>query len=248
MKVPDEATFDRPRAAPPPVCNSRRPSPVGHDPIMTQGRFVVLEGIDGAGTTTQTQRLVGALRARGARAHATREPSDGPVGTMIRQALAGRLVAPPMAGGGAPGWATMALLFAADRVDHLQCEVLPRIAAGEWVVSDRYDYSSVAYQGVTSGDDAVTEWIRVINGRARRPDLTVVVDVSPAVARERRASRAGAREIYDDDELQSRLSDFYARIESHFAGDRVVHVDGDRDPDAVHAAVMKAVEALDAEG
>lgn len=221
---------------------------VGNDAPMTSKRFVVLEGIDGAGTTTQTQRLMQALRSRALFAHSTREPSDGPIGTLIRQALSQRLVAPPSAGGGAPDWATMALLFAADRIDHLQCEILPRLTAGEWVISDRYDYSSVAYQGITSGNTSVTQWIQAINSRARRPDLTVVIDVSPAVASARRAARGGASELYDNELLQSRLSDFYTHIEEFFPGDTIVHVDGNLDADSVHCAVMAAVESLDALG
>src|SRR6516225_6013195 len=81
------------------------------------GRFVVLEGIDGAGTTTHTARLADRLRAAKVEVRPTREPSDGPIGAMIRQILTGRIVVP---GGRAPGWASMALLFAADRMDHVE--------------------------------------------------------------------------------------------------------------------------------
>ena len=91
------------------------------------GRFVVIEGIDGAGTTTQVGRLVDRLRKKNIQARGTREPSDGPVGTLIRQVLAGRVVVP---GGRAPGWGTMALLFAADRVDHVEAEIEPALAVG----------------------------------------------------------------------------------------------------------------------
>ena len=79
---------------------------------------------------------------------ATREPSDGPVGTLVRQVLTGRIVVP---GGRAPGWATMALLFAADRMDHVESEIEPFIAEGGVMISDRYDASSLAYQSVSSG-------------------------------------------------------------------------------------------------
>jgi dTMP kinase len=86
--------------------------------------FVVLEGIDGAGTTTQTRLLVEALRARNIPALETREPSDGPVGMLLRQMLKGRIVA--ASGRGAPGWEQLGLLFAADRLDHVEAEVRPR--------------------------------------------------------------------------------------------------------------------------
>ena len=122
---------------------------------MREGLFVVLEGIDGAGTTTQVARLVASLRARGIGALGTREPSDGPIGTQIRQILTGRLVVRSPAGGHAPpGWPTLALLFAADRVDHLESEIVPNLRDGVIVVSDRYDHSSVAYQGAATDDPA----------------------------------------------------------------------------------------------
>src|SRR6516165_4543536 len=101
---------------------------------MAGGRFVVLEGIDGSGTTTQVARLADRLRGQGVLVRATREPSDGPVGTLVRQVLTGRVVVP---GGRAPGWATMALLFAADRMDHVESEIEPVVAQSGVVVSDR---------------------------------------------------------------------------------------------------------------
>lgn len=211
---------------------------------MREAPFIVLEGIDGAGTTTQTARLAAALRAQGVPVRTTREPSDGPIGVLIRQVLSGRLVLP---GGGAEalGWETLAALFAADRLDHNAAEITPLLRSNTTVISDRYDASSVAYQGVTAGDPSVFAWILGLNARARRPDLTIVLDVSPAVAHERRAARASAAEIYDDPSLQARLAGFYRDIERHFPHDRIAHVNGDRDVDEVHRAVLAVVEALD---
>src|SRR5690349_10994916 len=100
-----------------------------------RGFFLVLEGLDGAGTTTQLECLSRALRQRGATVCATREPSDGPVGVMLRQALTGRL---GLKGGAPLSHETLALLFAADRMDHLQAEVLPALERGETVICDRY--------------------------------------------------------------------------------------------------------------
>src|SRR5262245_11899957 len=117
---------------------------------MRTAPFIVIEGIDGAGTTTQTARLADALRARNVRVHATREPSDGPVGMLLRQILTGRIVTPGEVS--SLRSAKLALLFAADRLDHLEAEILPRLSAGECVVSDRYDHSTVAYQSVSGKD------------------------------------------------------------------------------------------------
>jgi dTMP kinase len=207
---------------------------------MIEGMFVVLEGIDGAGTTTQTQRLVDTLRKRGLPVRSTRQPSDGPVGALIRQILTGRVVSPGVGGMvSAPSWNTMALLFAADRLDHIDAEIAPNMHDGVIVVSDRYDYSSVAYQCVSAGATPETvEWVRAINRFARRPDLTIVLDVSAEVAEARRRGRSGRVELYDDDGLQRQIAEFYRTIEVHFPGDHIVHVDASKTPDVVAAAVL----------
>ncbi len=216
---------------------------------MIEGLFIVLEGVDGAGTSTHARLLADALGARGLPVHVTREPSDGPVGSLIRQALTGRLVVPSMGGGRAPGWRTMALLFAADRLDHLDAEIRPNLRDGVTVVCDRYDHSSVAYQATTAqGEEGALQWVRAINGHALRPDLVIVLDVPAEVAARRRHARSGRRELYEDEELQRQLAAFYRDIERHFPEDRVVHVDADRPVEEVAADVLAAVDALREEG
>jgi dTMP kinase len=205
------------------------------------GRFVVLEGIDGSGTTTQAARLADRLRATSVPVRATREPSDGPVGTLVRQVLTGRIVSP---GGRAPGWATMALLFAADRMDHVESEIEPFLQQGGVVISDRYDASSLAYQSVSSGThagEAVT-WIRTLNRHARRPDLTIVLDVSPEIAAERRLRRGDAAQIYEQNELQRALGAFYRELPRHTPEDRIAIIDANSSVDAVHARIWDAFE------
>jgi dTMP kinase len=212
---------------------------------MIEGQFIVIEGVDGAGTTTQTQRLVQALRARGLPVHATREPSDGPIGMMLRQILTGRIVVPGMSGARPPTWTTMALLFAADRLDHLEAKVIPNLMDGVTVVSDRYDHSSIAYQSITSGgEEGVVQWLKELNRHARRPDLTVVLDVPPEVAAKRRSERDMGQELYDDEDLQQQLAAFYREIDTHFPGDRIVHVDATQGVDDVADAVMRAVREV----
>lgn len=209
-----------------------------------RGRFIVLEGIDGAGTTTQAKRLRDALVARGTSVCLTCEPTAGPVGVLIRQALKRKLVLEGSTEPHALSWSAMALLFAADRLDHLDTVVLPALAEGKTVVSDRYVLSSLAYQSVTSpeGENSVA-WIREINSRAVRADLTLVFDVDDAIAAERRALRGGPAEIYEVSDVQRRLAAAYARAETFIPGDRVVHVaDGTRDEVAVR--ILAAVLAL----
>lgn len=193
--------------------------------MVAAGRFVVIEGIDGAGTTTQVQVLAARLRTGGRTVRETAEPSGGPIGSLIRQVLTGRLVG---AGGLSPGWQTMALLFAADRMDHVETEIAPALACGADVLSDRYDASSLAYQSVMSGrrgGDEV-EWIRALNRHARRPDLTIVLDVPPDVAAERRQARGEPAQLYEQNEVQVALAAFYKDLDRHLPGDRVVHVGG----------------------
>ena len=209
---------------------------------MTIGRFVVLEGIDGAGTTTQTQRLATRLRSESVPVRTTREPSDGPIGALIRQVLTGRIVVPD---GRAPGWATMALLFAADRMDHVETEIEPFVNSGGVIISDRYDASSLAYQSVTSGTASAgaVEWIRTLNRHARRPDLTIVLDVPADVAATRRAQRGEAAQLYEQNEVQRQLAAFYKDLAAHLPNDRVTVIDARAPIDEVHARIVAAYQA-----
>ena len=212
---------------------------------MIEGLFIVLEGVDGAGTTTHTGLLARALRKKGLPIHTTREPSDGPVGVLIRQILTGRVVVPGITGNRPSSWSTMALLFASDRLDHLEATIHPNLMDGVTVISDRYDLSSVAYQSITGGGEPETvRWVREINRHARRPDLTIVLDVDPSEAARRRKDRSVGHEIYDDLELQQMLAAFYQKIDEHFPGENIVHIDSSRDVEQVAADVLRAVEIL----
>jgi dTMP kinase len=205
-----------------------------------RGVFLVLEGLDGAGTTTQAGRLEEWLRSRRREVHRTAEPSRGPVGALVRSILSGRLRG---GGGGAFDPRALALLFAADRLDHWEGEIRPRLEAGVDVVSDRYVLSSLAYQAVSTGDGA---WVQEINGRAPAPDLTIFLRVRPAVALRRRFAASSDREIFEVPEFQRRVHRAYGRALAGIvaAGQRVADLDGERPPDAVAAAVATAAGAL----
>lgn len=213
------------------------------------GRLIVIEGVDGAGTTTLAARLTERCRARRMAVFQTNEPSSGPVGALVRQALSHRFVVHTELGSAAPGWKTMALLFAADRLDHLESEIMPALRDGVTVISDRYDLSSLAYQSAVAGLDdpagaaSSVAWIRTLNAHARRPDLTLVLDVPAEVASRRRRERARAAELYEDEALQVRLVEAYARAEHLVVGDHVVHLDATRSIDEVLAAAEAALDA-----
>jgi dTMP kinase len=200
----------------------------------SRGRFIVLEGIDGAGTTTQTERLVAHLRARGRPAAATREPSGGPIGRMLRELLLGQH---RLADGGAVGGSTMALLFAADRLDHLQREVEPLLAGGSDVVSDRYLLSSLAYQAV----EADRAWVASLARGVRRPELTILVDLPIEVAAERRRRAGRPIERYDADSTLARVAENYRQL-ARETGAAVV--DGARTPEEVASAIAALADAL----
>ena len=204
------------------------------------GRFLVLEGLDGAGTTTQSRLLGERLRAEGRRAHVTAEPSGGPVGSLLRQVLQKRVN-----GGAGDGFDphALALLFAADRLDHLSAEVLPRLAAGEDVVSDRYTLSSLAYQSVTTGDAA---WVEEINGRARAPDLTIFLRVRPGMALGRRRGAGTTPELYEVDAFQRQVALSYERAVSSLqaGGQRIEVLDGEEPVEVVAEAVGRLVATL----
>jgi dTMP kinase len=197
------------------------------------GRLIVIEGLDGAGTTTQAHRLVEHLRARGQHAHLTREPSDGPVGKLIREMLAGRHAITDMK----ISQGTFGLLFAADRLDHMQREVEPAIARGELVISDRWYHSSLAYQGTGADRD----WIATLNARARRPDVTIFLKVRPEVAAQRRAAAGRVQELFEDLEMQREVDAGYRATISELlaAGEVIETVDGEQDEDTVFAAVAR---------
>lgn len=211
--------------------------------VSETGRFIVLEGIDGAGTTTQAARLVARLRQETKVAvRSTREPSDGPIGSLVRQVLTGRIVAPE---GRAPNWATMALLFAADRMDHVESEIEPCLALGGVVVSDRYDASSLAYQSVSSGRGGpqAVDWIRQLNRHALRPHLTVVLDLPSDLAAARRLVRGEPAQLYEQNEVQRALAAFYRDLAKHMPEDKIVVIDATGSVDEVHARIYEAYKA-----
>ena len=204
-----------------------------------RGLFIVLEGPDGAGITTQTALLRDGLAARGLKAYATKEPTNGPIGSVVRQALSHRLVYPPSR---SIGDEVMALLYAADRLDHLQAIVLPRLERGITVVCDRYRLSSYAYQGLTTGLD----WVKALNSKAMPPDLTIFIDVPPETSQARISHRGDYVELYETDErLRPVYSNYLSLIEEMRAtGERVSVVNGTGTKEQVAAAVFAATESV----
>jgi dTMP kinase len=157
---------------------------------------IALEGIDGSGTTTQLPRLAQLLRDAGYEVVCCAEPTGGPIGAMARQFL----------GGSTPtDEATLALLFAADRLAHTRQLVEPNLRAGRLVLSDRALLSSYAYQGCA----LPLAWVQQINAPSRPPDLSILLQVTSQTAALRRAQRGAAPQQFDGLARQVQVAEQY---------------------------------------
>ena len=215
---------------------------------MDPGKFIVLEGIDGAGTTTQAELLANWMRERKLPVHLTREPSTGRVGQVIRERLSepansARVGAPaPL---GAPATLlrhhALALLFAADRLDHLALEIAPQLAQGVHVVSDRYLLSSLAYQSLACD----REWVAEINREARPADLTILLDLPAEQAMKRVVSRERKPELFEKLEVQEKVRKLYLETVRQLSSDQaVVVLDGAKSVEEVFQLIVKNVKPV----
>jgi len=201
--------------------------------------FIVFEGLDGAGTTTQTGRLHEYLTSRGLGSFVTFEPTSGPVGGFIRDILGGRIShdGEPFR----PGEESMALLFAADRLAHTGT-VNAQLEAGNHVVCDRYVLSSMAYQSLDPSMSA--ERVVELNRGCAIPHLTFLLSVPVDVCLERLSGRGDSPSIYEKGDFLRTIAGNYGRLvglyESLF-GELIV-IDGSSTPDEVHAACVRELE------
>jgi dTMP kinase len=189
----------------------------------------VLEGLDGAGTTTQASLLTSRLEAAGHTVFPTSEPTHGDIGRLIRDVLSGRIETTPE---------SLAMLYAADRHNHLYdpAEGMVSAASRGWVVCDRYLFSSLAYQTVQCDYTLVYD----LNRRFPLPRHLVYVDVTPEVTEDRRRSRPAA-EIFENLEFQRAVYERYRRALDDFA-DRGMHihiVDGSASPQDISDRIWK---------
>lgn len=198
---------------------------------MAKGSLIALEGIDGSGTTTQAERLVAHLEAQGRPAMRTAEPSSGPVGRLIRAALSDRSLV---------GDEALGVLFAADRLDHLEREVLPALTRGLVVVTDRYLLSSLAYQG----SYLPVDFVLALNARARRPDASILLAVSPETAAGRRQRRGGPVERFDDLERQRQIAQRYDEASARGDVGPTYVVDAEAGLDVVERELTVLVDRL----
>ena len=198
-----------------------------------QARFLVLEGMDGTGTTTIAHLVSERLRARDLRVCLTSEPTDGPLGRLLRSHLTGGLNLDPF---------TTALVFSGDRADHLARTIRPALDRGEWVVCDRYLLSTLAYQGA---EGVSREAILGASSGFEVPDLTVVLEVSDDVREERMSGRR-QRERYEDpafmDALRASYTESIALMRG--AGHEIDVLDASESPDEIVGWILRRLDTL----
>jgi len=189
--------------------------------------LIVIEGIDGTGKSTQARLLAEALRSQSHRVIQSREPTDGPYGTRLRQsATTGRLSAEEEL-----------QLFHQDRREHVETRINPALEAGEIVVLDRYFFSTMAYQGVRGFDPAE---IRRLNEEfAPLPDLLILLDLPVDVALGRIGVRDGQANEFEQRDALQLCSDIFHSIKDPF----VRHIDATRSIDEVHTDILAVVKA-----
>jgi dTMP kinase len=158
--------------------------------------FVVLEGIDGSGTTTHSKLLYGFLKMFDLKVHLTQEPSNNEIGLLLRKFLKDKEIPP----------STDALMFAADRDLHYKSEIKPKLDQGYIVISDRYLESSLIYQSLQS-EDISLDWVKVINKYAATPDLTIILDIDPKISLSRKTQEN--LEKFEDTTFLDRVRELY---------------------------------------
>lgn len=193
---------------------------------MKRGWLICIEGLDKSGKTTQSRLLVKALKKRGFEAVYTTEPSTGEIGKFIKRYILKRrkrVLA-----------SIEALLFAADRIDHLEKEIKPMLERGKVVVSDRYVYSSFAYQGAAGLD---IEWVREINRMAPKPDLAIYLDV-PIEIIIRRCRKKRMKSVMEFPETQMKVYEIYMKLVKE---GELVPVNGARPIEVVSYEIQRIV-------
>ena len=163
-----------------------------------RGKFICIEGLDASGKTTHAHSLVRSLLERGYEALYTTEPSSGQIGKFVRRYILQRKERVPIV--------VEALLFAVDRVDHIERIIKPAVKEGKIVVSDRYLYSSLAYQGGAGLD---LNWINEINEFALSPDLAIYIDVPPEIVIRRLRRK---KSVMENLHTQRRVQEVYVRL------------------------------------
>ena len=205
---------------------------------MKKGIFIAFEGIDGSGKSTQIQLLMKKIEEKSIRCYQTCEPSSGPIGSLTRQILTGRIKTDNR---------VIAAMFAADRLDHLLNPIdgiVSKIEEGIHVISDRYYFSSYAYHSV----DVPMDWVIKTNeesAKVLRPDLTVFIDISAKEAMDRITKNRFHTELFEKESRLSKVRENYLKaFELMKVEEKVLIVDGTKTPEEIADIIWQAVEPM----
>lgn len=203
---------------------------------VKKGAFIVFEGIDGSGKSTQIQMLSNRLRDMGVYCYATMEPTDSPIGSLIHQIMTGRIKTDNK---------VIAGLFVADRLDHLLNDVngiLAKIQEGTTVITDRYYFSSYAYHSV----DMPMEWVIQANAQSKeilQPTITIFIDVNPDTAIERIARNRFHQELFEKKSRLVKVREKYLEAFERLKDEEnIIIIDGNRSQNEIADEVWKSVE------
>jgi dTMP kinase len=200
--------------------------------------FLAFEGIDGSGKSTQSKMLEEKMKAGGINVYHTFEPTDSYIGSLIRKIFRHEIEADHR---------TIAGLYVADRIDHLTNKengILKKLEEGYTVITDRYYFSSYAYQGTHMPQD----WVITANSVSAdllRPDLNIFIDISPEVAMERLHSSRGQIQLYETlDNLKAVRDKYFEAFEKEKSREKIFIVDGNRSPDVIFSDIVSKVFSM----
>lgn len=204
----------------------------------SKGRFIVFEGIDGSGKSTQIKKISKRLKALGNNVYSTFEPTDGPIGTLIRKMLSGKI---------ATDQRTIASLFAADRTDHLVNHdngIRHKVDKGDVVLCDRYYFSSYAYHAQYID----MKWVinaNSLNADILRPDLTIFIDVDPDLCFKRIKSSRSNFEMYEKIDIMKKVrANYFKAFDALKELEKIVIIDGNTSMEMVEDKIFNAVKNI----
>ena len=205
---------------------------------MERGKFIVFEGIDGSGKSTQAKLLEEYLISKGKKCQSTLEPTYNQIGAFLHKILSGTEKADPR---------VIAALFAADRLDHILNSsngMLKTLSEETNIVCDRYYLSSFAYQGT----EVPLEWVIALNSESRnalKPDITFFIDTKPENSLSRIKSNRESFEIYENFARLTMVRENYLKLTERFKNDEnIIHIDGNRDKEIIFEDIKKVVENI----
>lgn len=208
---------------------------------MKKDLFIALEGLDGSGKSTQVKLLAASMKKAGLKVYTTFEPTDSPIGSIIRNILKGRIEADHR---------TIAGLFVADRLDHLLNKtngMLKKLEEGFSVITDRYYFSSYAYQGA----HVPLDWVigaNALSADILKPDLNIYMDVSPETGIHRLHAGRSAMELYETTENLDLVRKKYAEaIELLKFKENILVIDGNRPPELIASEIWNVVSRISVE-